>query len=311
LHNMQLKGKSSFVTGGGSGIGKAICLELGGQGCSVTVADWNIESARAVAEELVSRGGEAQAVQVDVTDNAAQQRAFDQHLELFSSLDVVCLNAGILENGNILSEEGGGRWEQTLDIDLRAQMMGTRLAALAMQKYGSKGVILFTASAGGIFPMPQAPAYAAAKAGLINFARSVAPRLAKRGIRVCAICPQTVDTPMVAAAGDAVLAGNKGMMPDKYAAKHLSTSQVVKGVMYLLEDDSQVGTMLFIHVTGRAYEFTHSKASMRPVSLTPRALLPAPKLASRDSLQQWATQGKASKRTKLQVHRWCRRTSRP
>ena len=64
------------------------------------------------------------------------------------------------------------------------------------ERWWLAGVILFTASAGGIFPMPQAPAYAAAKAGLINFARSVAPRLAKRGIRVCAVCPQTVDTPM-------------------------------------------------------------------------------------------------------------------
>lgn len=151
--------------------------------------------------------------------------------------------------------------------------------------------------------MPQAPAYAAAKAGLINFARSMTPRLAKRGIRVCAVCPQPVSTPMVFAADSAVLAGNRRMMPEKYADTLLSTSQVVEGVLYLLEDDSKVGTMLMLHVTGRAYEYIYSKSSMRRVSLTPQVLHAAPQVASRDSLCRWATQAEASSRTKVQVQR--------
>eukprot|EP00884_Botryococcus_braunii_P008636 jgi/Botrbrau1/17774/Bobra.0127s0029.1 len=237
---------SALVTGGGSGIGRALCLELARRGCLVTVSDVNQEAISETVRLIESSGGTAIGVPCDVTDKNAQAALFNRHLQAFKSLDIAILNAGIAESGDFLSTSN---WMRTVDVDLDAVLEGTHLAARAMVQLKSPGRIVVVASAGGLFPMPYAPIYASAKAGLVNFARSIAPGLAEKGIAISALCPQPADTPM----GQLL----KKMRPEALdgATSLITLDLVVEAAMMLLEDPKPMGKALLVHLNGGLYEW--------------------------------------------------------
>eukprot|EP00891_Asterochloris_glomerata_P004125 jgi/Astpho2/4125/e_gw1.00063.43.1_t len=232
---------------------------------------------------------EAQAVQCDVCNDAQQSAVFDQHVKAFGSLDLAVLNAGIAElasrlAGDMLKDD---RWQQTLDVDLRAAMKGTALAAQAMLAQKTQGVIILTASSGGLFPMPMAPAYAAAKAGLVHFTRSLAPRLHKRGIRLCALCPQQVDTALVS-----IVCSQHCIDVRKCYWLHV---QVTEAAHILISNEACVGTVLLVHAKGAVYEWHPPQRNLKFVKkLT---------VASRQAMARWAASSMPAQRQKVQVHR--------
>ncbi|KXZ55591.1 hypothetical protein GPECTOR_2g1141 [Gonium pectorale] len=132
---------------------------------------------------------------LNVTDSAAQADAFQAHVAAFGGVQLVVLNAGIGERGDVFNPSNAG-WQATLDVDLTAVLHGVRAAAELMTEGGA---ILTVASAGAVFPMPVAPVYAAAKAGVAHFVRSAARTLASRRppVRLLALCPEFVETPLV------------------------------------------------------------------------------------------------------------------
>ncbi len=149
-----------------------------------------------LAQHRAGRPQTAEIIACDVSDPAQQQRAFARHISRYGTLDVAFLNAGVMERGDIVMSTTTD-YLSTLNINLGAVVVGCNLAARAMAHNADGGVLLLTASAGGLFPMPHGPVYAAAKAGVVNLARSLAPRLKSRGISVHALCPQYADTPLV------------------------------------------------------------------------------------------------------------------
>lgn len=151
------------------------------------VAHAQQRAGRTIATEIVS---------CDVSNPEQQQRAFARHIARYGTLDIAFLNAGIMERGDLIASTTTD-YLTTLNVNLSAVVVGCNLAARAMARNANGGVLLLTASAGGLFPMPHGPVYAAAKAGVVNLARSLAPRLASRGIAVHALCPQYADTPLV------------------------------------------------------------------------------------------------------------------
>jgi 3-oxoacyl-[acyl-carrier protein] reductase len=215
---MSLEGKVAVVTGGGSGIGEAICLRFAEEGARVAVLDINEDAAKLAAG--LTEGGVG--IQADVSDSAAVDRALGQAEAELGPVDIWVNNAGIsggahsdrvnpraeaqlaqlaageevttaLEATAGMSDE---EWRQMLSVHLDGTFYGTRAAARSMGPRGS-GVIVNMASICGIEGCTGHPHYSAAKGGILAFTRTVAKELIQQGIRVNAIAPGFVDTQLV------------------------------------------------------------------------------------------------------------------
>ena len=240
---MEIEGKAAMVSGGGSGIGRAAALALVERGARVIVADLDEAGGATTVDMVGARGGIAIFRYCDVTRTEDLAAAFACAVEHFGRLDIAFNNAGI--GGEDLFADAPGDWAKVVDIDLTAVIDATRIAVREMRRAGKPGVIINTASMGGLLPMPGSPVYAAAKAGVINFSRSLAYLAAESNIRVNAICPSYTDTPLVRRDGDervAEVAKSVGgiLMPEDIAA----------GVIELVEDDSRFGSIMRVTVRG-------------------------------------------------------------
>lgn len=239
---MQIAGKAAVVSGAASGIGKATVLELAKRGARVVVADMDEIEGPKVVEAIKSAGGEAIFQHCDVTKSADLTIAFEACQRAYGRFDIAHNNAGIA--GEDIFEDEPTLWERVLDIDLRAVMDATRLEVRLMQASGG-GVIINTASMGGLVPMPGSPTYAAAKAGVVHFTRSLAGLGALSNVRVNAICPTFTDTPLVHRSGEARLEDMKALV-----GGILQPEDVAAGVVELIEDDSRAGAIMRVTVRG-------------------------------------------------------------
>jgi NAD(P)-dependent dehydrogenase (short-subunit alcohol dehydrogenase family) len=248
---MDPNGKVAVVTGAGSGIGRAMAQALAAAGGRVVAADINADAAAETARLVTVAGGAAAALRVDVTQSEDVAAMLAQARERFGGLDILCNNAGVGERRNDLwSDEQ--RWTRVVDINLTAVILGTSLGVAAMRATGG-GVIVNTASMGGLFPMPNAPVYAATKAGVINFTRSLAYLAAEAGVRVCAICPSTVDTPILGAFDReelAAIAARLGM---------LAPERIAEGLLELVRDDTRAGAIMRV-TTARGIDYARDLA---------------------------------------------------
>lgn len=240
---MEIAGKAAVVSGGASGIGRAICLALARKGARVVVADIDEAGGRETVELVAQAGSTAVFQRCDVTRSEDLARMLAAPFEHFGRLDIVCNNAGIGERQDLF-EDDTREFERVVTVDLTAVIDATRLAVRAMREHGG-GVIVNTASMGGLLPMPNNPVYAAAKAGVVNFTRSLAHLAERWNIRVNAICPSFTDTPLVRQAGEermrevAELVG--GILQPEFVAE---------GVVELVEDDSRAGAIMRVTVRG-------------------------------------------------------------
>ena len=240
---MDISGKAAVVTGAGSGIGRAIALALGLKGARVVVADINEAGGKETVDLLGARVAVGVFRRCDVTCTEDLAAAFACCVEHFGSLDIVCNNAGI--NGGDLFADEAGDWRRVIDINLSAVIDGTRIAVREMRRRGG-GVIVNTASMGGLLPIPGGPVYAASKAGVVNFTRSLAP-IAAEGIRVNAVCPTYTDTPLVHREGDAEAEARlEGLK--KMVGGILRPGDVAAGVIQLIEDDTRAGAIMRVTV---------------------------------------------------------------
>jgi NAD(P)-dependent dehydrogenase (short-subunit alcohol dehydrogenase family) len=184
--------RTAFVTGGGDGIGRALCVTLALRGVSVTVVDIN---ATAAEQTVRSCGGSANALAVtcDVTDDAALQRAFGKHIERWRTLGLCVCNAGVAE---------GTDWRAAVAINVVSALATAKLALSTMRSAGGGGVVVFVASMGGILPMADQPVYSATKAAVLHFTRSMGEVLELDGeadrFSVCAVAPAIVRTGLAA-----------------------------------------------------------------------------------------------------------------
>jgi meso-butanediol dehydrogenase/(S,S)-butanediol dehydrogenase/diacetyl reductase len=179
-----LAGKAAIVTGGGSGIGRAICLRFAAEGASVVVADIVGERAEEVAAEIGAR-----AVQADVTVAADVARM----VAASERVDVLVNNAGY-GFGNDLLEIDEETWDEEVAVNLKAAFLCSKAVLPGMIERGA-GVIVNIASVNGMAFFANEP-YSAAKAGMINLTRSMAARYGPQGIRAVAIAPGTIRTPL-------------------------------------------------------------------------------------------------------------------
>jgi NAD(P)-dependent dehydrogenase (short-subunit alcohol dehydrogenase family) len=239
---MDPKGKAAIITGGASGIGLATARLLAANGARLVLADLQSELGEAAARDIQAQGGEARFVRADVTKREDLQAMLDFAVAQFGRVDIVHNNAGVGEGGEDFFADGASAWERTVAINLQAVIRATQLAVQQLRRQAGGGVIINTASMGGIEPMPASPVYAATKAGVIQFSRSLA-LLAAEGIRVNAICPTFTDTPMVRSQGDAAVE-----LAKQHVGGILQPEQVAEGVLELIRDDSRAGAVMRVTV---------------------------------------------------------------
>jgi 3-oxoacyl-[acyl-carrier protein] reductase len=221
---MRLEGKIALVTGGGSGIGRAICLAFAREGARVAVNDIRPEAIEETMRAMGEGGARALPVTADVADSSAVRKMFAAILARYGTIDILVNNAGIgeisgqgeVERMNRIAEAqlqemaAGGpiktRWEVTQTLEdgafermLRVHLFGTfyctREALKVMEKNGS-GRVVNISSVAGTSGLEGAPHYSAAKAGILGFTRSVAREVGLAGVTVNAIAPGFIETPM-------------------------------------------------------------------------------------------------------------------
>ena len=217
-------GKSVIVTGGGSGIGRATARRFGEEGARVCVADLNLESAQKVAADIVAKGGDAFACQVDVAEEADNERMVAETVKRHGGLDVAFLNAGYGGWPVDLLEGDVAEFDRIIGINLRGCYLGMRSVIRSIR---SGGAVVATASIGGLMGVSFNAAYAASKHGVIGMVKSFAEAFAVKGVRINALCPGAVATAMTGYPdGDLGLSGDalpmvefKGRAAPEYMAE--------------------------------------------------------------------------------------------
>ncbi|KAJ3177323.1 hypothetical protein HDU87_004575 [Geranomyces variabilis] len=238
---MKIEGKTAIITGASSGFGKALAWRLAGKGGHVVLGDLSAKAGSALKDEINAKyPGHAIFQVCDVASKKDQENLFALAKNQFRSVDIVVNNAGIGEN-TAFGTDATDSWLPVLRIDLEAVILGTRLALAEMQKSATGGVILNTASLAGLVPVEFQPVYAAAKAGVVNFTKSLT-NWKKKGIRVVAICPGFTQTGIIdagrAAFGDAFY---------KFVGPQLiPIDLVIDAFVRAIEDDSLTGVAIRI-----------------------------------------------------------------
>jgi NAD(P)-dependent dehydrogenase (short-subunit alcohol dehydrogenase family) len=183
-------GKTAIVTGGASGIGRALCRELARRGVAVTVADINEDGAQAAAREIRETGGKAVAAPLDVTDREAVFALVEQA----GRLDFMFNNAGMCIEGE-MRDMDFDLWKRIVDINLWGVIHGSAAAYAKMVRQGA-GHIVNVASAAGLMPIPTQAAYSMTKFGVVGLTQALRVEGAELGVRVSAVCPGFIDTAM-------------------------------------------------------------------------------------------------------------------
>ena len=189
---MELSDKVAIVTGSGRGIGRAIALRLAEAGANVVVND--VEPVEAVAGEIKALGRQALPVLADVSSSLEVDKLVEETIAAYGRIDILVNNAGIARDQLLLrmTEE---EWDSVLKVDLKSVFLCTRAVLKHMVKQRS-GRIISISSITGIMGNPGQANYAAAKAGIVGFTRTIAKEVASRGITVNAIAPGFIDTEM-------------------------------------------------------------------------------------------------------------------
>ncbi|KAE8667869.1 ARP protein (REF) isoform 2 [Hibiscus syriacus] len=245
---MELKpGLSALITGGATGIGKALSLALAGKGIFVTVVDFSEEKGKEVAslvEKENSRFHEnlqfpsSIFVKCDVTNPGEITSAFEKHVATYGGLDICINNAGVGSPVLFTEDQTDGTktWRRTINVNLVAVIDCTRLAIKTMQALQKPGVIINMGSSSGLYPMYMDPIYSGSKGGAVLFTRSLTP-YKRQGIRVNVLCPEFVRTEMGEKVDSKLISLMGGYAP---------MEMVVKGAFELIADESRAGSCLWI-----------------------------------------------------------------
>lgn len=240
---MNIEGRIAVVTGGAAGIGRATAVMLAKKGAKgILIADLDETGAAQTCNLIEQAGTQAIATPTDVTDIDALEAMYASAHKTFGTIDIVFNNAGIVSGPPPFPMTNPGRVKQVIDIDLTSVILSTQIAIRHMKETG--GVIVNTASTGGLTPYLEDAPYAAAKAGVIMFSRSCGPLKEQMNIRVNAVCPGITQTPILEKLGGGSVPDWVSDLTDR--VKLLSPEDIANAVVQIVEDDNMAGEYLVV-----------------------------------------------------------------
>jgi len=254
---MKLDEKAAIITGGGRGIGAAICLALANKGADIAVADMDFPSAEAVAQQVRSLGRKGTAIQTDVSDSKEVEKMVDSTLQEFGKIDILVNNAGILKPPSLIVDLKEEDWDQVIDINAKGVFLCCKIVARHMIDR-KQGRIINIASRAAKIGEQYNCAYCASKAAVIAITQTLALELAPYRINVNAICPGMIGTKLMEV-GIAERASLFGLSPEAIQENLIEEiplgrvgepMDVAKVVLVLVSEYTDYMTGQAINVTG-------------------------------------------------------------
>ncbi len=243
---LSLKGRVAIVSGGGRGIGEAICLRFGEAGAKVAVVDVDAGAARSTAEKVQRAGGQAEGFGCDVADPAQVAQTVAAAEKRFGPVDILVNNAGIFPFSPV-DRTTPSLWRQVLSVNLDGAFYLAQAAAKSMRKDGGSGCIVNVASVDAFHPTGNLAHYDASKGGLVMLTRALALELGPQHIRVNAVAPGSINTPGASASTASALPA--GVHPEDVAKSFLA--HIPLGRMG--EPDEIAKTVLFLASPAASY----------------------------------------------------------
>jgi len=237
-----LSGKTALVTGASGGIGEAVAKSLHGQGATVVLHGTRAEKLEALSAEL---GDRSHVVTANLGDREAVTGVIDAAAEKAGPVSILVNNAGITRD-NLAMRMKDEEWDQVLEVNLTASMILCRAALRNMMK-ARHGRIISISSIVGVTGNPGQTNYAASKAGMIGYSKSLAQEVASRGVTVNIVAPGFIETPMTDALSDAQKDTLLGRVP---AGRLGQVGEIAAAVTYLASDEAAYVTGATIHVNG-------------------------------------------------------------
>jgi NAD(P)-dependent dehydrogenase (short-subunit alcohol dehydrogenase family) len=238
----------AVVTGAASGIGAATASLLAERGAKVCCADVDDAGAKSVAEAIASAGGEAFSIAVDVADPAQNERMAEATVEQYGAMHIAVLNAGVPSAGSLL-DIPLGEWERTVGVNLRGPFLGLQSCGRKIAASGG-GAITLTSSAMGILGTATGAAYGATKHGVLGLMKGAAVDLAPHGIRVNAVCPGTIDTPILGPLHDSPELLARLLGPTSPSGRIGAASEVAEVIAFLVSDAASFMTGATVAIDG-------------------------------------------------------------
>ncbi len=243
-----IAGKAVLVTGASSGIGAATARRFGASGARVMLSGLDERGCKAVADDIAGAGGEALFLHGDLGDAAFCDRLVEDAVARLGRVDVLVNNAGLVRRG-AADETSDDDWRATMAVNLDAVFYLSRAAVRVMKRQGG-GVIVNTASELGLIGSHGNVAYCASKGGVIQLTRAMALDHARENIRVNAICPGPVDTPLLARFDDGRGERLKEIAEETPMGRVATPDEIAGAILFLASDDARFMTGATLVVDG-------------------------------------------------------------
>jgi len=242
---MRFENKVAIITGAGSGIGKETALMFAKEGAKVVIADINEKSGRETVAEIKKVGNEGLFVKVDISNKEQSKQMVMDTLENYGRIDVLINNGGIIQDA-LISKMTEEQWDRVININLKGAFNCIQAVVDVMVSQGG-GVIINTSSIVGLNGNVGQVNYAAAKAGLIGMTKTLAKELGKKGIRVNAVAPGFIVTPMTSNVPEKILEAMKEKTPLRRLGE---TKDVAYAYLYLASDEANFVNGAVLSVDG-------------------------------------------------------------
>lgn len=245
----RLDGKVALVTGGGSGIGQATALIFAREGAKVVVADITVEGGEETVRQIQAAGGDATFVKTDVSKAAEVEALVNKTVETYGQLDCAFNNAGIEGAAKFTTECTEEEFDRTIAVNVTGVWLCMKYEIQHMLSQGG-GSIVNTASAAGLIGLPSASDYVASKHAVVGLTKTAALEYAKSGIRVNAVCPGAIDTPMIARSAQAIPGFDELAVAMEPVGRFGQSSEIGEAVVWLCSDAASFVTGIPMSVDG-------------------------------------------------------------